>query len=550
MRVHAIFDNGRFWTGDPAHPEASTLAVHHGRIVAVDDVGGLEADRTVDLGGARVVPGLHDAHHHLGLTGIRLSSVDVRPGKVSSLDELYAALAERARALPPDAWVKASGYDQNFLGGQHPTAEALDRAVEGRPCLLEHVSGHMVVGNTKAFALAGHPNREGYPDLPGGRVFREADGRAEGLLQETAMYPVRDAAARISDEEILGNLRLASDQALSYGLTSITESGVVIDGRIGRGGIAMHHYLGAVAQGVIRPRMTVMPFHSALHAIEDGPAGWQTFDWGIRTGLGDDRLRIGPVKIVSDGSLIGRSAAVHECYCGEPENFGVLQLSPEELRTALISYHRAGWTVATHAIGDRAIDNVLDAIETAQREVPRPEVRHRIEHFAIATDEQVRRCAAAGVIPVPQGVFISDFGDRILEAIGPDRSAGTYRMRSLLDAGMVVPGSTDSPVSDADPFVSMHDLVNRVTGGGQDFGPAERVSVEEALTAYTYASAYAAGVEADRGRITEGRLADFVVLSHDLLAIDPEGIRDVRAVMTVIGGEVVFDREGAAGRAV
>jgi predicted amidohydrolase YtcJ len=353
------------------------------------------------------------------------------------------------------------------------------------------------------------------------------------------MHPLRNAAAVVTDEEITHSLGLASTQALSYGLTSITEPGVVVDGSIGRGGIAMHHYLTAVAEGTIRPRMTVMPWHNALHPLPDGPDGWQTLDWGIRTGLGDDRLRIGPVKIVSDGSLIGRSAAVHECYCGEPDNLGVLQLTPEELHAALVAYHLAGWTVATHAIGDRAIDHVLDAIAEAQRRHPRA-VRHRIEHFAIASDAQVRRCAELGVIPVPQGVFISDFGDGILEAIGPERAAGTYRMRSLLDAGMVVPGSTDSPVSDANPLVSIHDLVNRVTSGGQEFAPAERVSVAEALTAYTYGSAYAVGRQADLGRLSPGRLADFVALSDDILAIDPAGIRDLHVTATVIGGEIVF----------
>ncbi len=544
MRIDAIY-RGRFWTGDAAHPEATAVAVHFGRIVAVDDLDGLEARTEVDFGDARVLPGLHDAHHHLGLTGDRLASVDVRPGVVGTLAELYATLAARAAQLPPDAWVKASGYDQNAFGGEHPTAEALDRAAGGRPCLLEHVSGHMVVANTAAFAAAGYPDSRAYPDLPGGRVFRDGDGRPTGLLQETAMHPVRNAASQLGDAEIARNLRLASDQALSYGLTSITEPGVVVDGAIDRGGVAMHHYLSAVAEGVIRPRMTVMPFHSTLHAPEDGPAAWRTLDWGIRTGLGDDRLRIGPVKIVSDGSLIGRSAAVHECYCGEPGNLGVLQLSPEELRSALIGAHRAGWTVATHAIGDRAIDHVLDAIEEAQRLLPR-RVRHRIEHFAIASDAQVRRCAALGVIPVPQGVFISDFGDGILEAIGPDRASGTYRMRSLLAAGMVVPGSTDSPVSDADPLVSIHDLVNRRTAFGRPFGPSERVSVEEALTAYTYGSAYAAGVEEDRGRIVPGQLADFAALTEDVLAVEPEGIREVRVAATVIGGEVVFERAGAA----
>ncbi|GAA3665812.1 amidohydrolase [Arthrobacter ginkgonis] len=540
MRIDAVYRNGLFWTGDPQRPAAASVAVHQGRIIAIDDLEGINAEREIDLGGARIVPGLHDAHHHLAFTGLRLSTVDVRPSRAATLEEVYAALERRAKELPQDAWVLASGYDQTFFGGQHPTAEDIDRAVGGRPCMLEHVSGHMVVASTRAFELAGYAGREGYPDIDGGRVFRDAHGRAQGLLQETAMAPIRNIAGSFTDADIARHLKLGSDQALAYGLTSITEPGVIVDGKMS-GGVAMHHYLAAVADEVLKPRMTVMPFHSALHPIGAGPAGWQTLDWGIRTGFGDERLRIGPVKILSDGSLIGRSAAVHECYCGEPDNFGVLQLPPNELREAIVSYHRAGWTVATHAIGDRAIDHVLDAVEHAQRELPRT-VRHRIEHFAIATNEQVHRCASLGVIPVPQGVFISDFGDGILDSIGPERSAGTYRMRSLLDAGMVVPGSTDSPVSDANPLVSIHDLVNRVTSAGREFGFHERVTVEEALTAYTYGSAYAIGAEAERGRIAVGQLADFAVLSDDILNVDPAGIRDLRVTATVVGGELVYER--------
>ncbi|WP_245828000.1 amidohydrolase [Sinomonas mesophila] len=294
-------------------------------------------------------------------------------------------------------------------------------------------------------------------------------------------------------------IELASDQAVSYGLTSITEPGVIASGTMTRRWADVHAYQVAVETGRVRPRMTLMPFHTALHEL-DGPEGWKTFDMGVRTGLGDDRLRLGPVKVISDGSLIGRSAAVHECYCGEPDNLGVLQLSPEELREQIVAFHRAGWAVATHAIGDRAIDHVLDSVAEAPRIAPR-RVRHRIEHFAIATDDQVRRCAELGIVPVPQGVFISDFGDGILEAIGPERSAGTYRMRSLLDAGMTVPGSTDSPVSDANPFVSIHDLVNRRTASGQEFAPAERVGVAEAVRAYTDGSAYAVGREGDVGTL-------------------------------------------------
>ncbi|MBC9943193.1 amidohydrolase [Leucobacter sp. cx-328] len=541
MRVDAIYENGRIWTGDADRPEVTELGVLHGRLVCVGDVSELVSDVRIDLEGKRVIPGLHDAHHHLGLTGRRLLNVNVRPTAISSLAELYERIAERAAETPADGWVFASGYDQNFLGGEHPTAEGLDRVAGGRPVLLEHVSGHMIVANTAAFERAGYPGRENYPEIPGGRVFRDADGLPEGLLQETAMDPVRSAGAAASrDPEVVAEaLRLASEQAVRYGLTSITEPGVAIDGAIGAGTIEMDHYLRAVANDTILPRMTVMPFHTALHSIPEAPEGMKSFDWGIRTGLGDDRLRIGPVKIVSDGSLIGRSAAVHECYCGEPDNYGVLQVTPEELHDAILAYHRAGWTVATHAIGDRAIDNVLDAVAEAQAAVPR-EVRHRIEHFAIATDEQVARGAELGLIPVPQGVFISDFDDGILEAIGEERSAGTYRMRSFLDAGMVVPGSTDSPVSDANPFVSIHDLVNRVTSGGKPFGQHECVTVEEAVVAYTYGSAYAVDADHERGRIMDGQLADFIALSDDIFAIDQTTIRDLTVETTVIGGKVVY----------
>lgn len=537
MHVDAIV-TGRFHTGNPDHPEAHTLAIHHGRIVAVDDVDGLTPRARHDFGDKRIVPGFHDAHHHHAFTGQRLAMVDLRYPAVTNLDEAYAAIAERAASLPAGAWVKGTGYDQNRLGG-HPTAEGLDAVTGGRPAIIEHVSGHMVVANTAALELAGAPGREGFDDIPGGRVIRDADGRAEGLLQETAANPIRLLAGDISEAEIEETLRLASEQSISYGLTSVTEPGILAGGTMGTNSPVIASYQAAIEKGLVKPRLTVMPFHQVLHELEHGAEGWKTLDMGIRTGLGDDRLRFGPVKIISDGSLIGRSAAVHDCYCGEPDNYGVMQLSPEELHEAILAYHRAGWTVATHAIGDRAIDAVLDAVAEAQRQFPR-EARHRIEHFAIATDVQVARCAELGVIPVPQGVFISEFGDGILDALGPERTAGTYRMRSLLDAGMVVPGSTDSPVSDANPLKSIHDLVNRRTASGAEFAPAERVTIAEAVAAYTYGSAYAVGRETEVGTLAPGMLADFAVLDRDVFTISSEEIEQTEVVATVIGGEVVY----------
>ncbi len=543
MRPEVIFHNGRIATGDPRQPEAERMAVLGGRIVAFDEqVGEASADRVIDLGGARVVPGFHDAHYHLSLTGQRLAMLDVRPSAVSTLDDFYAKLREYAAGLPADAWVKASGYDQNILGA-HPTAEAIDAVVGGRPAYIEHVSAHMLVANTAAFELAGYAGRVGVPDFPGGHVERDADGRAVGLLQETAVQVVYQLTRPLQLDEVQHNLQLASDQAVSYGLTSLTEPGLGSVQSLGNSPVDFHSYQVAVENGTIRPRMTVMPFINTFHAI-DGmrERDWFGLDLGIRTGLGDDRLSVGPVKIVSDGSLIGRSAAVHHCYHGEPDNSGFLQVDAEVLRRSIIDAHSSGWTVATHAIGDSAIDHVMDAMEEAQARFPRAGVRHRIEHFAIASDAQVERAARLGIIPVPQGVFISDFGDGIISALGDDRVDGTYRMASLLRAGIVVPGSTDSPVSDGNPLVSIHDLVNRQTASGVPFAPAERVSVEDAVRAYTYGSAYAVGKEGKVGTLATGMLADFAVLSDDIFAVEKTTIKDLTVTGTVIGGEIVYDQ--------
>ncbi|WP_193096460.1 amidohydrolase [Brevibacterium sp. FME17] len=540
MKIDSIW-HGRFWTGDPERPEAKTVAVHNGRIIAIDEVDGLSAREEFSFGNARVIPGLHDAHHHTMGTGEQLANVDLRYPAVTNLDELYSALAKRAQSLPAGAWVRGSGYDQNRLGG-HPTAEGLDKVTGGRPAIIEHVSHHMIVANTAAFERVGATGRRNYADIPGGRVVRDGEGRAEGLLQETAGEPIQFEAAKVTEAESINALRLASQQSLEYGLTSLTEPGILVGGATGINSPVLNIYQTAIAENVLRPRMTVMPFHQVLHELELNADGMKTLDLGIRTGFGDERLRFGPVKIVSDGSLIGRSAAVHECYCGEIANRGLMVVEPEELLTIIPAYHRAGWTVATHAIGDRAIDHALDGIAAALADSPRT-VRHRIEHFAIATDKQVKRAADLGVIPVPQGVFISEFGDGILSSIGAERSQGTYRMRSLLDAGIVVPGSTDSPVSDANPFVSMHDLVNRKTSSGADFAPSEKVTIAEALRAYTYGSAYAVDRENEVGALQVGALADFVSLSQDILAVDSPEISTITASATVIGGELLHGED-------
>ena len=545
MRIDAIFTNGRFHTMDPDFPRATRVGVLNGRIAGFDgELDGVEADEVIDLRGAPVLPGFHDAHFHLSLTGARLAALDLRPGKVTNLADVYAAVADHARTLPADGWVRGSGYDQNFLEG-HPDAEALHQAADGRPVFLEHVSGHMGTASIRAFELAGYPGGYGVPDVPGGQVDRGPDGRARGLLQERAMVLIYDLVRPMELDEVQRNIGLAGRQALQYGLTSVTEPGVGDHRMLGNTPLDFHSYQQAVEEGTLRTRVTLMPYCTTLHALEGmtGP-GLFGLDLGIRTGLGDDRLRVGPVKIVSDGSFIGRSAAMHHCYHGEPQNHGVMQHDAEELRRMITGAHSAGWTVAAHAIGDAAIDHVMDAVDQAQQMLPRPGVRHRIEHFALASDAQVARAAALGITAVPQGTFISDFGDGMMDAVDSAFAPLIYRMKSLLNAGMVLPGSTDSPVSDGNPLVSIHDMVNRRTASGRILGAGERLTVAEAVRAYTYGSAYAVGQEKDKGTLRRGMLADFTVLSEDLFRIDPSRIRATETTATVVGGELLYDAAG------
>jgi predicted amidohydrolase YtcJ len=543
MLIDVIFTNGRIRTLDPARPTAQRMGVVYGRIVGFDsDLDGVSATQTVDLRGRPVLPGFHDAHYHLSLSGARLASLDLRPNRIASLAELYAAVGAFAEKLPQGGWVRGSGYDQNYLEG-HPTAEGLDAVSGGRPVLLEHVSAHMVVVNSAAFALM-----ESVPDVDGGTVGRDAKGNPVGLLQERAMSLAYALVRPIPLSDVQRNLALAGEQTARYGLTSVTDPGVGDPHMLGNSPADFHSYQLAVESGAVKTRITLMPFCTTLHPIfkEGEHAAWRGLDLGMRTGLGDDRLRLGPVKIMADGSFIGRSAAMHHCYHGEAHNRGVMMFPPDKLREMVVGAHAAGWSVAAHAIGDAATDHVLDAFEAAQAAHPRVDTRHRIEHFAYTSAEQVARVRALGVIPVPQGIFISDFGDGMLAA-APTNDRGEkeviYRCKTLLDAGIVLPGSTDCPVSDGNPLPCIHDMVNRRTRSGDICEPAESITVEEAVRAYTYGSAYAVHQEMDKGTLERGKLADFVVLSNDLFEIAPETIKDQSVLMTVIGGEVVYNAE-------
>lgn len=567
MRIDAIFANGRFTTLDALRPRATRLGVLNGRIAGFDEeLDGVTADRVYDLGGAPVVPGFNDAHHHLSMRGLRLGEVDLGEHAVATLDELYAAVAERAATLPADAWVRGAGYDQNKLrrknsdakrldegwrsgGGRgHPTRTALDRAAGGRPVWLAHTSGHMGVVNTAAFTAMGFPDLASVPDVDGGTIGRDAAGLPDGLLTEQAQGLVYAVLRPAPFEDYVTAIGRAGEVAAAEGLTSFTEPGVGLGRVAGNGAADVAAFQVAAERGLLRQRATLMPVSGALH--EGGPyergAPWYGLDLGVRTGIGDEWLRLGPVKVFSDGSLIGRTAAMCCDYAGEAGNSGFFQEPEDHLRDVIVNAHLYGWQVATHAIGDRAVGFVLDAYAEAQRRLPRPDARHRIEHCGVASDEHVARLAELGVIPVPQGRFIGEIGDGMLAALGAERARGAYRQRSFLDAGLTLPGSSDCPVVDGAPLRGIHDMVNQRTDSGAPFNPAEAVTAEQALRAFTHGSAYAAHEEHRKGTLTHGKAADFVVLSDDLLSVPSESIRNLEVGATVIGGAFAYDAAGLA----
>ena len=546
MRPDLILDNATIITMDPDRPRAGSLAISGARIVAVGDAGQFDgaAAPAVDLGGRTVVPGFNDAHNHMAAYGAALNEVPLHAGAVRSIEEIVAAIGERAATTPAGVWVFGTGYDDNKLAERrHPTRAELDTVSPDNPVLLNHTSGHFCVVNTAAMRLA----RIGEVAVPeGGVVAVDADGQPTGLLEEQAQTLARALLHPRPVADLVANLGAASDQYLREGITSCQEAGV--GGILGTSEpLELAAYQQARRTGVLRVRVTLMPAVETLHTSDHHADDAEPFalDLGLHSGFGDEWLKFGPVKIFADGSLIGRTAAMFDDFEGEPGNRGYFQMEEAKLHDLIFRAHRSGWQVATHAIGDRAVSSVLDAYAEAQRLVPRDDPRHRIEHCGMCRADDVARIAALGVIPVPQARFISEIGDGMARAVG-DRRPDCYRQRSFLDAGVVVPGSSDRPVVNGAPLLGVHDLVNQQTGDGHPFNPHEALTPEEALRAYTLSSAYATFDEADKGSLDVGKLADLVVLDRDPTTIDPATIAETEVLATMVGGSFELDHLGLA----
>ncbi len=537
MRLDLRIDNANVVTMDPAQPVAGSIGVWNGLVVALDrDSAAMPAGRVVDAAGATVLPGFIDAHTHLCWAGLEAGATDI--SGASSIDEALALIA--AAAATDGGWVDVAGYDQRALG-RHLTAPDLDRVGGGRPVYVQHRSGHVCVVSSDVLAQLPDgwltPGREG--------VDIGTDGQPTGVLAEGAMVGVRDLRLPYALTTIVDALERTARVCLAQGVTMCAEAGIGT-GLLGHSPVELAAYQSAVEQGRLPVRAQVMVASDMLHAVTANAADGlhRGVDLGLRTGLGDSRLSIGALKIYTDGGMMARTAALTEPYLSGSDvpgsNCGMLQRDPAELIGAMVDGHAAGWQLAVHAIGDRALDVVLDGIEQAQRARPRPDARHRVEHAGLVRPDQLRRMASLAVTAVIQPTFLYAYGDDYAAILGPERAGFLYRGRSFLDAGVRIAGSSDRPVADGAPLRAIAFMADRRSCSGGVIGPGEELTVTEALEAYTTHAAWACGAEGWTGTITPGKQADFVVLAEDPLRVPPERIPDIEVRATLVGGEISY----------
>lgn len=549
MQLDLIVRAREILTLDPARPVATAVGVIGERIVGFDaEIAGLPALRELDFPTATVTPGLIDAHCHTAWWGLGLAAIDLSQAR--GLDELYALVAAEAARLDaagdPHAWLHGTGFNQAHHGGAFPDIARLDEITGGRPLYLRHTSGHASITNTATLRLVGALEPD-FENPTGGVVVRDAAGDPTGLVEEAAQGLVQAMLLPYATDQLVTALDAATRRYAAEGITSFTEAGVG-GGWIGHSPVEVAAYQAAAERGRLHARAQLMPALDALRPLSGhasdfhGTGAGAGLDLGIRAGFGDDRVRFGHVKVFLDGSLLGATAAVTEDYCGHEHNTGYLLDEPEVYRERALAAYRAGWPLALHAIGDAAIDLALDLISEAQERYGTHEVPCRIEHFGIARPDQLARAGALGIAVTPQAGFIGPIGDQMADRVGPERAPWLYRGRSVIDAGILLTGSSDLPVADNNLRRGMQAAVDRRTDSGAVLGPEEAITPEEALRTHTVWAAQATGQLASRGTLERGKLADLTVFSDSPLTAP--SIADLDVVATILGGALSYDARG------
>ena len=487
------------------------------RIVAVGKRGELEIPEGADLidaSGKTVIPGLNDAHNHFLWMGMRMiSTIDL--SKTKSIAEAVELVKKKLGEAKKGEWILGRGWDDSkWEERRFIEKNDLDPFSADTPIILTRVCGHMITLNSKALDIAGITKDT--PDPPGGQVDKGQDGEPTGVLRD-ARQLIQPFIPPETQELALEGLDIACSHALSLGCTSIQDAGLDDFG--------VKAYQAAFEKGILKVRVNIMWREGLLKSMEG---------IDLRVGSGNGMVRLGPAKMLMDGSLGARTAALYEPYEDDPTTKGLTMMSPEELNEKVNKFHEQGFQVAVHAIGDYGIDLVINAIEGALKRSPRKDHRHRIEHCEILSSSQIERIKQLGIVASMQPNFAGEWSgpDGLYEArLGKRRLRQNNPYRFLLDE--------DIPVafgSDGMPFHPLYGIWSAVNHPVKN----SRITLEEAMRAYTLDSAYASFEEDIKGSIEPGKIADIAILEKDLTEIPAEEIKDVRVHMTLVGGEVLY----------
>jgi predicted amidohydrolase YtcJ len=519
--------NGSIYTMDAANPKTSALLMIGGKVFYTGDdakardlAGFFGVRNIVDLKGAAVLPGLSDAHLHLEFITLGLDAINAeQPTKADVLKDV----SKMAAGKPAGSWITGFGYNHNVWDGKPPTAADLDPVSPDHPVCLESKSGHSAWVNSAALRMAGITANT--PDPAGGEIVRKANGEPEGTLLEEAVSLVKNLIPKPSIEQLTSDLRRTVQQAHKAGLTGVHDMDTP---RIFQAEQILHK------QGELTLRVNKsIPLDYLDHALA----------LGLRSGLGDDMLRIGSVKMFADGAMGPRTAWMLEGYDSAPENTGISTTPIEEISEAVFKANAAGLSTAIHAIGDRATREILDIYEEARQKNITGKLRNRIEHVQLLSPQDVDRLGKLGVIASMQPLHTTSDMD-ISDLHWGKRAVGAYTLKSQLKAGAVLALGSDCPVEVWNPLTGIHAAVTRRradgTPGPEGWYPDERLSVLEAVQGYTTGPAYAAGLEDRLGQLKAGFLGDCVILDQDLFAIDPMEILNVSVLGTVVDGQFVW----------
>jgi predicted amidohydrolase YtcJ len=508
-----VLNNANVLTMNPGCPAAELVAIKDNRILLVAGNEQLEQVRgakskIIDCQGKTVVPGFNDAHCHIFSFIRKLGSLDLSPSSVRSIADIKAAIRRQVQSLPPGDWLTGTDYNEFYLAEKrHPNRWDLDEAAPQHPVVLAHRSLHACVLNSLALSLAGITRES--PEPPGAIIDRDLNtGEPSGLLFEMLGYIREKVVPPLSEEELAEGIALVNRHYMSMGITSLQEATATND-------YARWQTLQRFKQsGKLKSRVSMMFGLEALSRFQQA---------GLALGSGDSQLRLGGVKMILN------------------EATGQLQPPQTELNRQVLDVHRAGFQLAIHCIEPGTVEAAIAALEYIGSYSPLAGRRHRLEHCSECPPELLERLRKLEAMVVTQPSFLYYSGERYLATLPADRQRWLYRIKSLLDGGLLVAASSDSPVASDNPLVGIYASVTRRAESGQQLLPEEAISAQQALVMYTVNAAYASFEEGVKGSITEGKLADMVVLSADPIKSPPEQIKDIRVEMTIIDGKVVWE---------